>query len=194
MELGNRIKKHRNELELSQEKLAGKIYVSRQSISNWENNKNYPDINSLIRLSEVFHVSLDILIKGDGEKMKKEISEKDRKGFNKVSNIYAVLLGLLILTPMPLFYFLDKIGMVIWVILAVVSMYVAFVVEKQKKEFDIQTYKEIIAFTEGKNLDEIAKAREEGKRPYQKVSLALSAAISAVILSVAIMYVLRKFF
>ena len=194
MELGNQIKKHRNELEISQEKLAEKIYVSRQSISNWENDKNYPDINSLIRLSEVFHVSLDILIKGDCEKMKKEISEKDRKDFDKVSNIYAVLFGLLILTPMPLLYFGDKVGIMIWVILAVVSMYVAFLVEKKKKEFDIQTYKEIIAFTEGKNLDEISKAREEGKRGYQKVSLALFAAISAVMLSLGIMYVLTKFF
>lgn len=194
MELGNQIKKHRNELEISQEKLAEKIYVSRQSISNWENNKNYPDINSLIRLSEVFHVSLDILIKGDREKMKKVISEKDRKDFDKVSNIYAILFGLLILTPMPLLYFLGKVGIMIWVILAVVSMYIAFSVEKKKKEFDIQTYKEIIAFTKGKNLDEISKAREEGKRAYQKVSLALFAVISAVILSLGIMHVLTKFF
>ncbi|OLS01933.1 helix-turn-helix domain-containing protein [Tissierella creatinophila] len=194
MELGNQIKKYRNELEISQEKLAEKIYVSRQSISNWENDKNYPDINSLIRLSEVFHISLDILIKGDVEKMKKEISEKDRKYFEKVSNIYAILFGLLVLTPMPLLYFLDKIGMVFWAVLAIVSMYVAFLVEKKKKEFDIQTYKEIIAFNEGKNLDEISKAREEGKRLYQKVSLALLAAIATVILSLGTMYLLTKFF
>jgi len=194
MELGNQIKKYRNELEISQDKLAEKIYVSRQSISNWENDKNYPDINSLIRLSEVFQVSLDILIKGDVEKMKKEISKKDRKYFGKVSNIYAILLGLLVLTPMPLWYFLDKVGIVIWAVLAVVSMYVDFLVEKKKKEFDIQTYKEIIAFTKGKNLDEISKAREEGKRLYQKVLLAFLAAIATVILSLGIMYLLKKFF
>lgn len=82
----------------------------------------------------------------------------------------------------------------IWVILAVVSMYVAFLAEKNKKEFDIQTYKEIIAFTQGKNLGEISKAREEGKRPYQKILLALFAAISTAILSFEIMYVLTKFF
>ena len=150
MELGNQIKKYRNELEVSQEKLAEKIYVFRQSVSNWGNDKNYPDINSLIRLGEVFQVPLDILIKGDVEKMKKEISEKDRKDFNKVSNILAILFGLLILTPMPLLYFLDNVGIAIWVILAVVSMYVAILTEKKKKEFDIQTYKEIIAFTKGK--------------------------------------------
>ena len=194
MELGKQIKKHRNELEISQEKLAEKIYVSRQSVSNWENDKNYPDINSLIRLSEVFHVSLDILIKGDVEKMKKEISEKDRKDFDKMSTIFTILLGLLILTPIPLLYFGGKVGIVLWVILAVVSMYVAFLAEKKKKEFDIQTYKEILAFVKGENLDEITRAREEGKRPYQKILLVLFAAISTVILSLGIMYVLTKFF
>ena len=194
MELGNQIKKRRNELEISQEKLAERIYVSRQSISNWENDKNYPDINSLIRLSEVFHVSLDILIKGDVEKMKKEIREKDRRDFDKMGKIYALLFGLVILTPMPLLHFLDKVGIVIWLIIAVIAMYVAFLVEKKKKEFDIQSYKEIVAFAEGKSLDEISKAREEGKRVYQKVSLALFAGISAVILSFGIMYVLTKFF
>lgn len=194
MDLGNQIKRYRNELDISQERLAERIYVSRQSISNWENNKNYRDINSLIRLSEVFQVSLDILIKGDVEKMKREISKKDRKNFGKMGNILAIFLGLLILTPMPLLYFLDGIGMGIWVILAVGSMYVAFLVERRKKKFDIQTYKEITAFMEGENLDEISKAREEGKRPYQKISMALFTAIITLILSLGIMYLLNKFF
>ena len=194
MELGNQIKKYRNELEISQEKLAEEIYVSRQSVSNWENDKNYPDINSLIRLSEVFHVSLDILIKGDVEKMKKEITEKDRKDFDKVSYILAIMFGLLVLTPMPLLYFLDNVGILIWLIIGGVSIYVAFLAEKKKKEFDIQTYKEIIAFSEGKNLDEISKAREEGKRPYQKILLVCFFTIFTVIVSLGIMYFLTKFF
>ncbi len=48
MELGNQIKKYRSELQISQEQLADRIYVSRQTISNWENEKSYPDVNSLI--------------------------------------------------------------------------------------------------------------------------------------------------
>ena len=54
MELGNQIKKYRSELQISQEQLADRIYVSRQTISNWENEKSYPDVNSLVLLSEVF--------------------------------------------------------------------------------------------------------------------------------------------
>ena len=70
MELGNQIKKYRSELQISQEQLADRIYVSRQTISNWENEKSYPDVNSLVLLSEVFQTSIDNLIKGDIEIMK----------------------------------------------------------------------------------------------------------------------------
>ena len=57
-------------------------------------------------------------------------------------------------------------------------MFWALKVEKIKKKNDIQTYKEIVAFTEGKKLDELHKAVEVGKRPYQNV---LKVIISAVV-------------
>lgn len=63
MELGTQIRKYRNERTLSQEALAEKAYVSQQTVSNWENDKSYPDVNSLVLLSEVFETSLDQLIK-----------------------------------------------------------------------------------------------------------------------------------
>lgn len=59
MNLGTQIRKYRTELSLSQDELAEKLFVSRQSISNWENDKTYLDIKSLLLLSEVFSVSLD---------------------------------------------------------------------------------------------------------------------------------------
>ena len=77
MNIGNQIKKYREQLKISQEELADKIFVTRQTISNWENNKNYPDIKSLSLLSYNLNVSLDDLIKGDVEKMKEIIDEKD---------------------------------------------------------------------------------------------------------------------
>ncbi len=48
-----------------------------------------------------------------------------------------------------------------------ITMYWALKVEKLKKKNDIQTYKEIVAFTEGKKLDELHKAVEVGKRPFK---------------------------
>lgn len=75
MELNAQIKKYQTELNLSQEELAEKVYVTRQTISNWENGKSSPDIHSLLFLSSLFNVSLDQLIKGDIETMKEIINE-----------------------------------------------------------------------------------------------------------------------
>ncbi len=63
MNVGARIKKYREKLNISQDELALKVFVSRQTISNWETNKSYPDIKSLTMLSNIFHVTLDELEK-----------------------------------------------------------------------------------------------------------------------------------
>ena len=60
------------------------------------------------------------------------------------------------------------------------AMFCALKVEKIKKNNDIQTYKEILAFTEGKRLDEIRKIEEKVKRPYQKIIAALLIAVIAL--------------
>lgn len=188
MELGKQIKKYRTENAMSQDTLAERVYVSRQTISSWENDKSYPDVNSLVLLSKVFNTSIDNLIKGDVEMMKEQVSKEDRSEFEKLSRAYAVLLLLAIISPIPLARFLGYIGIGIWVLLMAAALYVAILVEKKKKQFDIQTYREILAFTEGKGLDEIAKAKEEGKRTYQKIFLAICA--GAVTLVVALLFAL----
>ena len=94
MELGNQIKKYRSELQISQEQLADRIYVSRQTISNWENEKSYPDVNSLVLLSEVFQTSIDKLIKGDIEIMKEKINEQEIKKLNYYGTFLACILQL----------------------------------------------------------------------------------------------------
>lgn len=191
MELGKQIKKYRNEFDISQDELAEKVYVSRQTISNWENDKNYPDINSLLRLSEVFHVSIDILIRGDIEEIKAEISQEDRRRFKKTSNIFAALFFALIVTPIPFVHFLDNLGIGLWAALFAVTLWFGYKVEKEKKEFDIQSYKEIAAFMEGKGMDEIAKAREEAKRPYQKFLLAVAAGLVTLAAAILMMWILK---
>lgn len=70
MEIGNKLKKSRLESKLTQEKVAEEIQVSRQPISNWENEKSYPDIVSVIKLSDLYNISLDELLKGDSEMIK----------------------------------------------------------------------------------------------------------------------------
>ena len=74
MSISEVIKQARVEANLSQEAAAEKIGVSRQTLSNWENGKNYPDITSVIALSDTYGISLDSLMKGD-EKMKQHLEE-----------------------------------------------------------------------------------------------------------------------
>ena len=193
VELSKQIKKYRKEANLSQEELADKVFVSRQTISNWENDKNYPDIKSLVLMSEVFHVSLDNLIKGDLEKMKKEIDAQEYVKFQKDSTIFSTLFIALLILPVPLVMLWKWIGMAMYLGLFGIEMYFTVKVEKYKKKYDIQTYKEIVAFTEGKNLNEIEKAREEAKRPYQKLLLGAGSALLVVIIAL-IMNVVMKLF
>ena len=183
MELNKQIKKYRTDANLSQEELADKIFVSRQTISNWETGKNYPDIKSLVLMSEVFQVSLDNLIKGDLERMKKEIDTQEYARFQKDSSIFTVLFIVLLIAPVPLVMLWKWLGLIFYLCLFAVGMYFAVRIEKYKKKYDIQTYKEIVAFTNGKSLDEIEKAREEGKRPYQKVFLAVGSAALVVLIA-----------
>ena len=64
MTLGERIYNLRTEKEMSQGDLADALEVSRQSISKWETNGSVPELDKLIKLSEIFDVSLDELITG----------------------------------------------------------------------------------------------------------------------------------
>lgn len=169
MKLGNQIKYYRSEKELSQEELAERVYVTRQSISNWENNKNYPDINSIVLLSEVFEISIDNLIKGDLEKMKKEINSEEVKKLNFYASMMGILMIAAFISLMPLIKFIGLYGFIPYFVLVACAMFFAIKVDKIKKDNDIQTYKEILAFTEGKRLDEIQKIEERAKRPYQKI-------------------------
>ena len=62
MVLSEQIRKYRTELGLSQEQLADMIYVTRQTVSNWESGKSSPDIHSLLMMCVLFHVSLNQLL------------------------------------------------------------------------------------------------------------------------------------
>ena len=182
MNIGNQIKKYREQLKISQEELADKIFVTRQTISNWENNKNYPDIKSLSLLSYNLNVSLDDLIKGDVEKMKEIIDEKEIKRLNFYSKILTICFAVLILLSVPLFIWLERYAFIPMGIVFIITMFYALKVEKLKKDNDIQTYKEIVAFSEGKKLNMIDKQVEIGKRPYQKILLVVGSAIITILI------------
>ena len=65
MNIGSKIKKSRTEAKITQEQAAEALGTSRQTISNWENEKSYPDIVSVLKMSDLYGVSLDYLLKGE---------------------------------------------------------------------------------------------------------------------------------
>lgn len=65
MNIGNQISAIRKEYQLTQEKFGELFHVTRQTVSNWENEKSYPDLKILIEISNRFEISLDQLLKGD---------------------------------------------------------------------------------------------------------------------------------
>lgn len=71
MSIGEKLKIARTERNFTQEEVAEKINVSRQTVSNWENEKSLPDISSIIKLSDIYNLSLDELLKGNKEILRK---------------------------------------------------------------------------------------------------------------------------
>lgn len=102
MELGRRITELRKANNLTQEALAERCSVTRQTISNWENGKSYPDLEMLVFISDSFDISLDALVKGDG-KMVQEITKEQRKGRFQNYKMAALTVGLLLLVGLGLF-------------------------------------------------------------------------------------------
>ncbi len=85
MIIGEKITKLRKEQNLTQEQLADILKVSRQSVSKWERNVAYPDIEKLIRISKIFECSLDYLLKDELEQMDVNLTAaKEDAGYDKI--------------------------------------------------------------------------------------------------------------
>lgn len=112
----------------------------------------------------------------------KEINPKDVKALRWMSGLLAVMMIIIIITPIPLAKFLGWWGMAVYLVLFAVALTVALIIEKRKKANNISTFKEIDAFMSGKQLDEIESLKEEAKRPYQRfLAVIISAAIALAV-------------
>ena len=169
MQIGERIKEHRARLGLSQDDLAARIYVSRQTISSWENDKTYPDVQSLLLLSEVFDATVDGLIKGDVETMTKSVEHDVRL----MKRLGWVMVALLLLMLAAVAWIVVQLAVWDWSIAQTVPTFVlAFVlwgcamvaavwVERIKRENDVVTRQEVLAFWNGEPVD---RDTERGRR------------------------------
>ena len=161
MEVGKRIKDLRAAAHMSQDDLAARVYVSRQTISSWENGKTYPDIQSLLLLSEIFDVTADSLIKGDVETMTKTIDSDVRT----MKQLSYVMLGFLLLMVLAMVWVIVQTSAWDWpleqtvptfvlaIVLWSIAMFAAVWVERIKKKHDLITYREILAYWNGEEVD-----------------------------------------
>ena len=75
MTFGERLLAYRNAVNLSQEKLAEKVGVTRQTVSKWETNQSVPDFDKILPLCEVLGITTEELIKGEKENKNEQLEE-----------------------------------------------------------------------------------------------------------------------
>ena len=114
MNFGQNLKKLRKSKKISQEELAEKVRVSRQSVSKWETGEAYPEMNNILELCKIFHChindlvndsildidSLDDDVKMNAVKFKKE-KQKQMKGLSKVISLFGKIGGIVVKVFIP---------------------------------------------------------------------------------------------
>lgn len=139
MEIGHKIRAARQASKLTQEFVAEQLDVSRQTISNWENNKTYPDIVSVIRMSDLYSISLDELLKEDKNMMKHlEESTNVVRSRNKLSKLILMMAYLVVwVLLLTLFWFgtdgSDAMGfglLAFYIVLPVATAILSFIIGK----------------------------------------------------------------
>ena len=143
MDIGTKIKNARIKAQLTQEQVAEALGVSRQTVSNWENGKTYPDIVSVIKMSDLYAVSLDHLLKEKEETPMNYIdyleeSTNTVKSKNKLSMIstLSAYLGIWAFSLIA-FWFMtspsDAMGyslMFLWIVLPVTTLVISLIIGK----------------------------------------------------------------
>ncbi len=86
IKFSERLKKEREKKGWSQTELAEKIHVSRQSVSKWETGKNYPSIEVIIDLSDLFNITIDDLLRSDEDLKEKVIQDSKQLAYPKVES------------------------------------------------------------------------------------------------------------
>lgn len=188
MELGARIKEHRTRCGISQEDLARRVYVARQTVSNWETDKTYPDVQSLLLLAETFGTSIDELVKGDLHAMKETI-DRDARRLNRLGMAMVALIVIGAAAFVALSWALPQpsglgrlsvgelAGAAAFVPLFAWALSCAGAAERIKREHDLVTYREVAAYLQGEELPE--KGGLSRRHPASGLALKLAGGAAA---------------
>ena len=144
MDIGAKIKNARITAQLTQEQVAEELGVSRQTLSNWENGRTYPDIVSVIKMSDLYAVSLDHLLKEKEETTVSNYMDYLEESTNAVKSqkklsmtiLIATFLGIWAISLIAFWFFgsgSDAMGysiMFLWVLLPVTTFVVSLFIGK----------------------------------------------------------------
>lgn len=143
MDLSKRLVELRKQWNYSQEELAQKLYISRQTISSWENAKTYPDLQSLIILANIYHKSVDDLIKGDIDERKYKAMRQNIRWRYLATIIYLILVYLAFTSIrwIPLTF-----SLVIIVVLTVLGIENILYLIKFSKKYNLYNIRQILNY------------------------------------------------
>lgn len=181
MELSRHIKENRVRLGMSQEQLAEAIFVSRQTISNWETDRTYPDVQSLMLLSNLFEVSVDSLIRGDVEEMEATLASESKR-MNRLGIVMVVCGGAAIIWTLAtaLMDLSLPIILIPAAILFIPAAISAGIAEKIKHDNQLYSYRAIEAFMQGEDPNVLSKQNQKAGKGWG-VKLAIKIVIGAAI-------------
>ena len=189
MEVAKRIREERERSGISQEELARQIFVSRQTVSNWETGKTCPDVQSLLLMSNLCGVSVDSLVRGDAETMSKAIENYELERY-KIRVSMAVATGLILLGAVMLALLVAR-GedlhsplFALGVLVLVASVAVSYIAERIERRYDIDTIREVQAFMEGADPDQISRERRIPTAARVALKMAAGAAAGVAIMMV----------
>ena len=141
MRIADKIKNARMQKGYTQEQVAENLLVSRQTISNWENGRSLPDIISIIKMSELYELSLDEMMKGDKallKKVERDVgavkAEKKLIKFAWISIVIAIILMILgeIIEGNPFIDFMN--GALPWILLGLMLLFAILYLNKEEKD------------------------------------------------------------
>lgn len=92
MAFGDKLQFLRKTKGISQEQLASQLKISRQAISKWENNSSIPDVENIVKLSNIFEVSTDYLLKSEVEISELDMKNNSNQGKLKISSLGSIFI------------------------------------------------------------------------------------------------------
>ncbi len=177
MEAGKAIRGLRERAGMSQDDLASRVYVSRQTISSWENGKTYPDLRSLLLLSDVFDATVDEIVGKDVTAMAKNIN-RSAKALNYLACLmlafFVLLFAAIVWLGVQLLAW-DWSAMQVAPTCCLVAVFAAGAIaasagaDRVKADNDLMTYREIAAFLKGDEVVRDAERRRQSASPFPRL-------------------------